>query len=61
MDRNRQKPEVPAVITKLAQERWAARQARDFKAADALRDEIHAAGWEMHDQEDGYSLEPLKR
>ena len=55
------KPEVPTAITKLAQERWAARQARDFKTADALRGEIHAAGWEMHDQEDGYSLEPLKR
>jgi cysteinyl-tRNA synthetase len=55
------KPEVPAAIAKLAQERWAARQARDFKIADDLRGEIHAAGWEMHDQEDGYSLEPLKR
>jgi cysteinyl-tRNA synthetase len=54
-------PEVPAAITKLAQERWAARQARDFKIADDLRGEIHAAGWEMHDQADGYSLEPLKR
>ena len=54
-------PEVPAAITKLAEERWAARKARDFKTADALRGEILAAGWEMHDQKDGYSLEPLKR
>src|SRR5262249_30240328 len=55
------KPGVPAAIAKLAEERWAARKARDFKTADALRGEIHAAGWEMHDQKDGYSVEPLKR
>ena len=52
-------PEVPAAITKLAEKRWAARKARDFKTADALRGEIHAAGWEMHDQKHGYSVEPL--
>ena len=54
-------PGVPAAIARLAEERWAARKARDFKTADALRGEIHAAGWEMHDQKDGYSVEPLKR
>jgi cysteinyl-tRNA synthetase len=51
--------EVPAAITKLAEARWAAKKARDFKTADALRGEIHAAGWEMADQKDGYSVEPL--
>ena len=51
--------EVPAAITELAEARWAAKKARDFKTADALRGEIHAAGWEMRDQKDGYSIEPL--
>jgi len=52
--------DVPAAITKLAEARWAAKKARDFKTADALRGEIHAAGWEMHDQKDGYSVKPLR-
>jgi cysteinyl-tRNA synthetase len=37
--------------------RWAAKQAKDFAAADALRAEIGAAGWQMLDRKDGYSLE----
>jgi cysteinyl-tRNA synthetase len=52
---------VPPEITALAEKRWAARQAKDFKAADALRAELTAAGWSMLDGKDGYKLEPLKR
>jgi len=55
------KPETPKAITELAEKRWAAKQARDFAAADALRKEIAAAGWSMLDRKDGYSLEPLKK
>ena len=36
--------------------RVAARAAKDFAAADALRDEIEAAGWEMRDEPGGYTL-----
>lgn len=53
--------EVPAAITALAEKRWAAKQAKDWPAADALRKEIAAAGWSMLDRKDGYSLEPLKK
>jgi cysteinyl-tRNA synthetase len=55
------KAEIPAAVNALAERRWAAKQARDFNAADALRAEIQAAGWQMLDRKDGYSLEPLKR
>ena len=55
------KAEAPAEVTALAEQRWAAKQAKDFKAADALRAEIAAAGWQMLDRKDGYSLEPAKR
>jgi cysteinyl-tRNA synthetase len=55
------KAEIPAAVNTLAERRWAAKQARDFNAADALRAEIQAAGWQMLDRKDGYSLEPLKR
>ncbi|HEX9785826.1 MAG TPA: cysteine--tRNA ligase [Opitutaceae bacterium] len=53
--------EAPAELTALAEKRWAARLARDFKTADALRGEIQAAGWQMLDGKEGYKLEPLKR
>jgi cysteinyl-tRNA synthetase len=53
--------DAPPAISALAEKRWAARQAKDFKAADALRQELAAAGWSMLDGKDGYRLEPLKR
>ena len=55
------KADVPAAITALADKRWAAKQAKDFTGADALRKELAAAGWSMLDAKDGYKLEPLKK
>ncbi|MCS6243292.1 MAG: cysteine--tRNA ligase [Opitutus sp.] len=55
------KTEIPAEITALAEKRWAAKQAKDFTGADALRKELTAAGWSMLDRKDGYSLEPVKK
>lgn len=55
------KVEAPTAVTALAEKRWAAKQAKDFTAADALRAELTAAGWSMLDRKDGYSLEPLKK
>ena len=45
----------------LAAKRWAAKQAKDFAAADALRKELAAAGWSMLDSKTDYKLEPLKK
>jgi cysteinyl-tRNA synthetase len=53
--------EVPTEISVIAEKRWAARQAKDFTTADALRKELAAAGWAMLDGKDGYKLEPLKK
>jgi cysteinyl-tRNA synthetase len=55
------KAAAPAEITTLAEKRWAAKQAKDFAGADALRKELTAAGWSMLDSKDGYKLEPLKK
>jgi cysteinyl-tRNA synthetase len=52
---------IPAAITALAEKRWAAKQAKDFAAADALRQELAAAGWSMLDSKTDYKLEPLKK
>ena len=55
------KEEAPAEIIALADRRWAAKVAKDFAAADALRKELAAAGWNMKDGRDGYTLDLLKR
>ena len=54
------KAEIPAAITALAEKRWAAKLAKDFAAADALRQELSAAGWSMLDSKTDFRLEPLK-
>ncbi|MFA6960254.1 MAG: cysteine--tRNA ligase [Opitutaceae bacterium] len=55
------KADIPADIAALAEKRWAAKQAKDFAAADALRNDLTTAGWSMLDRKDGYSLEPAKK
>lgn len=51
-------PDAPAEIRALGERRAAARAARNFEAADALRDEIAAAGWTVVDEPAGWRLEP---
>jgi cysteinyl-tRNA synthetase len=60
---NVQRPtvEAPTEIKSLAAKRWAAKQAKDFAAADALRKELTAAGWSMLDSKTDYKLEPVKK
>jgi cysteinyl-tRNA synthetase len=44
---------VPPEITALVEARQAARKARDFKRADAIRDELKAKGWVIEDTPKG--------
>ncbi|WOO41748.1 cysteine--tRNA ligase [Rubellicoccus peritrichatus] len=50
--------EAPENVRMLAQQRWEAKQAKDWTSADALRAEIQAAGWNILDKKDGFDLEP---
>jgi Glycosyl transferase family 2 len=50
--------DAPEEIIRLAEERAAARAAKDFAAADAIRERIAAAGWSVVDEPDGFRLEP---
>ena len=50
--------QAPARIRELAAQRLAARQARDYAAADRLRAEIAQQGWVVTDTEGGYDLVP---
>ena len=51
--------DVPAEVVALVEERIAKRAERDFEAADSLRDQIHALGYEVLDAADGYTIEKL--
>jgi cysteinyl-tRNA synthetase len=51
--------EVPDEITALVEARQAARKAKDFKRADALRDELKAKGWVIDDTPKGPRAKPL--
>ena len=50
---------VPAAIQALAEQRQAARQAKDWAQADAARDSIKAQGWEVSDTASGFQLSPI--
>jgi cysteinyl-tRNA synthetase len=50
--------EVPAEIAALAERRWQAKQAKDWPAADALRQELEALGWIIKDSKEGYQVLP---
>jgi cysteinyl-tRNA synthetase len=54
-------PAYPPLVAAIAQKRLEARLAKDFKTADALRQELAAAGWSVLDSKDDYRLEPLRK
>ena len=45
--------EVPAEVNQLIQERLAARQSRNFKRADEIRDQLAQSGWTIEDTPQG--------
>jgi cysteinyl-tRNA synthetase len=51
--------EAPEEVHRLAEQREQARAARDFEAADELRERIAALGWEVRDGAGGFQLLPL--
>lgn len=51
--------DLPEEVRSLAEERAAARAAKDFARADVLREEIAARGFAVVDRPDGFALEPI--
>ena len=51
--------EIPAEISALADERTAAKKAKDFKRSDAIRDELKAKGWVIEDTPKGIKLKKI--
>jgi cysteinyl-tRNA synthetase len=53
--------QAPAEVSELAEQRRAARDAKDFTESDRLRDEIAAAGWEVRDVADAPYFKLVRR
>lgn len=55
----RKTDEIPAEIIEMAEKRAAARKAKNWAEADALRDEIKNCGYELKDTPDGFKITKL--
>jgi cysteinyl-tRNA synthetase len=53
-----QEQEIPPEIKALADERWTAKQNKDWARSDELRQQITDVGWTILDNKDDYQLEP---
>ena len=51
--------QAPEEVRAIAEERWTARQVRDWAKADALRARLAELGWGMKDGKDSYQLNKL--
>ncbi|HZM05799.1 MAG TPA: cysteine--tRNA ligase [Candidatus Saccharimonadales bacterium] len=51
--------DTPAELQALLDQREAARKAKDFKRADAIRDELKGKGWSIDDTPQGARLKPI--
>ena len=56
---NRKKDEVPAEVTELVEKRAAAKKAKDWATADAIRAQLTAMGWAVKDTAQGPQLSKL--
>jgi cysteinyl-tRNA synthetase len=50
---------VPDEVASIAEQRWAARSAKNWAESDRLRAQLTALGWTMNDGKDSYTLEPM--
>lgn len=51
--------EIPDEIQQLAQQRWDAKQSKNWGESDRLRDELTQKGWKILDSKDGFTLEKI--
>ena len=50
---------IPENISALAEERWAAKKAKNWTIADAIRNELKALGYEIKDTAEGYEINKI--
>ena len=51
--------EAPEEVKKLAEERKEAKESKDWKKSDKLRDKIKELGWEVRDEKEGFVLRKI--
>jgi cysteinyl-tRNA synthetase len=51
--------DAPEEVRALAEQRWLAKQNRDWTTADDLRKQIELAGWIVKDSKEGFTLVPI--
>ena len=51
-----EKAEIPTEVEELAAARVQARQAKEWKKSDELRDQLAALGWDVRDTKDGQKI-----
>ncbi|MCE9549307.1 cysteine--tRNA ligase [Candidatus Nomurabacteria bacterium] len=56
---NLKEEKIPEEISKLAEEREVARKNKDFKTSDELRNKINTLGYEIKDEDSGYSINKI--
>jgi cysteinyl-tRNA synthetase len=57
---DRQEVSAPAEVVQLLEQRQRARENRDWEQADALREQLREAGWDVRDSPSGGDLIPLR-
>jgi len=57
-DETPEEVEIPGDVAALAQQRWKAKQAKNFSEADRIREELSGKGWLVVDIPGGYSVNP---
>ena len=53
---NKNNSKIPDEVINLAQERWLAKQSKDFSKADELRNKITELGYTIKDSKEGYNI-----
>lgn len=48
--------DIPAEVQELAEQRWQAKQNKEWATSDQLRDQLASMGWTIKDNPDGYEL-----
>jgi cysteinyl-tRNA synthetase len=55
----KEKIEIPKEIKEIAEERQQARENKNWKKSDELREKIKSLGWEVADTKDGYAIKKV--
>ena len=51
--------EIPLPVRRMAEQRWIAKQARNFKEADDIRHILEQSGWKILDSKESYKIIPM--